>query len=556
SSSSSEDTIAEKFYSKPTNNNLRTSSASNTTNMKQEFVKSGDKKEDKKVEEKKRHMSKVKCYNCKKEDKDEHVLLAKDHAWMESSSDSDQEINANMVFIAQMEKVLSDSKKSSSSLEDTIAELEVDHNDYEETAKLINQMIKEFDKKIAKYKKRFEKANQQNKDFKNQNKDLQDKYDILKNQATTFEEKNNELNEQIKVLIEKNDDLLAQTNVLQEQLKVKHVVIDTQIKCQAKYAKLEAERYEYMIRYSAYFDNDKQHRKEVADQEILFDKINLDTFSSVRRPKLNDVIWKKKGLSNTVKDNLSFVHHSNLNKNAKQYSRNNLMACNSSDTHRCSKHMTGNCALLTNFMEKFLVTVLFGNNDFAVIVGYGDVVIGSMMIKRVYYVEGLDMLTGDRSSNLYTIALNEIVSNSSSYLLAKASSLQSWLWHQHLSHLNFSIINNLVKNNLVRGLPKMKLKKDRLCFACEQRKIHRKHHKYKMSFASNKPLYLLYVDLCGSMRVEIINGKRYDDVGKLKAKEDIAMFVGYAKDSAAFRVYNKRTHKIYESVNIFDYLRL
>nr|GFB33410.1 integrase, catalytic region, zinc finger, CCHC-type, peptidase aspartic, catalytic [Tanacetum cinerariifolium] len=120
----------------------------------------------------------------------------------------------------------------------------------------------------------------------------------------------------------------------------------------------------------------------------------------------------------------------------------------------CSKHMTGNRALLTNFVEKFLGIVRFGNNDFAVIAGYGDVVIGSMTIKKVYYVEGLghnlfsvgqfcdkglkvvfrkstyfvqnedgvDLLTGDRSLNLYTIALNEVSSNSSTYLLAKASS--------------------------------------------------------------------------------------------------------------------------------------
>ncbi|GKF82000.1 retrotransposon protein, putative, ty3-gypsy subclass, partial [Tanacetum coccineum] len=89
-------------------------------------------------------MSKVKCYNCKKEghfakdykkakvkdynyyktkmllakkDGDEHVLLAEDQAWMESSSDSDQEISANMVFMAKMEKVLLDSEESSSSAE-------------------------------------------------------------------------------------------------------------------------------------------------------------------------------------------------------------------------------------------------------------------------------------------------------------------------------------------------------------------------------------------------------------------------------------------------------
>nr|GEZ24656.1 copia protein [Tanacetum cinerariifolium] len=207
----------------------------------------------------------------------------------------------------------------------------------------------------------------------------------------------------------------------------------------------------------------------------------------------------------------------------------------------CSKHMTGNRALLTNFVEKFLETVRFGNNDFAVIDGYGDVVIGSMTIKKVYYLErlghnlfsvgqfcdkglevafrkstcfvrnddGVDLHTGDRSSNLYTITLNEVASNSSTCLLAKASSLKSWLWHQCLSHLNFATINNLVKNNLVQGLPKMKFKKDHLCSACEQWKIHRKHHKSKMAFASNKPLYLLHVDLCGLMRVQSINGKQY-----------------------------------------------
>nr|GFA74964.1 ribonuclease H-like domain, reverse transcriptase, RNA-dependent DNA polymerase [Tanacetum cinerariifolium] len=77
----------------------------------------------------------------------------------------------------------------------------------------------------------------------------------------------------------------------------------------------------------------------------------------------------------------------------------------------CSKHMTGNRALLTNFVEKFLGTVCFRNNDFAMISGYGDAVI-----------DGVDLLTGDRSSNLYTIALNEVASNSLTCLLAKASS--------------------------------------------------------------------------------------------------------------------------------------
>nr|GFA71917.1 hypothetical protein [Tanacetum cinerariifolium] len=139
-----------KFYSKSTNNNLRTSSTSQSANKKQEFVKSVDKQVEKKANDKKRDMSRVKCYNCKKEghfakyckkakvkdyeyyktkkllakkDKDEQVLLAEDQAWMESSSDSDQEINANMVFMAQIKKVLSDSEASSSSADEKISKV-------------------------------------------------------------------------------------------------------------------------------------------------------------------------------------------------------------------------------------------------------------------------------------------------------------------------------------------------------------------------------------------------------------------------------------------------
>nr|GFB69763.1 hypothetical protein [Tanacetum cinerariifolium] len=91
-----------------------------------------------------------------------------------------------------------------------------------------------------------------------------------------FEMNNEELNEQLKELIEKNDDLLAQMKILPDQLQVKHVVIDTHDECHEKYAKLEEEIYEYMIRYSALFDNDKQHRKHISDQEVLFDKMSVE----------------------------------------------------------------------------------------------------------------------------------------------------------------------------------------------------------------------------------------------------------------------------------------
>nr|GEX33464.1 hypothetical protein [Tanacetum cinerariifolium] len=248
-----------------------------------------------------------------------------------------KEINANMVFMAKMEKVLSDLDESFSSTEETIAEVayytheseseseyetlkyydnstnyglfvndnndqeifhdaiesasenfienyidsqkdydksRVNHNDFEEKDHLVDKLIQMFNHKIAKGQKRIEKANQQRKYLENQNKDLQEKYDVLINQVNTFEEQNNEFNEQVKVLNEKNADLLAQTKVLQDKLKVKHVVIYTHTECQAQYAKHKEERYEYMIRYSALCDNDKQHSKKIDEQDIFFDKMS------------------------------------------------------------------------------------------------------------------------------------------------------------------------------------------------------------------------------------------------------------------------------------------
>nr|GFB35770.1 hypothetical protein [Tanacetum cinerariifolium] len=127
-----------------------------------------------------------------------------------------------------------------------------------------------------------------------------------------------------------------------------------------------------------------------------------------------------------------------------------------------------------------------------------------------------------------------------------ASSSQSWLWHQRLSHLNFATINNLLKNNLVQGLPKMKFEKDHVCSACEQGKIHRKHHKSKTAFASNKPLYLLHIDLCESMRVESINGKRY----VLVVVGDYSRYTWRVRTDNGTKLKNKTLVKFFDEVGI------
>nr|GEY70478.1 hypothetical protein [Tanacetum cinerariifolium] len=56
----------------------------------------------------------------------------------------------------------------------------------------------------------------------------------------------------------------------------------------------------------------------------------------------------------------------------------------------CMKHMMGNLKLLCNFVEKFLGTIRFGNDQFAPIIGYRDLVQENITINSVYYVEGIN----------------------------------------------------------------------------------------------------------------------------------------------------------------------
>ncbi|GJV74610.1 retrovirus-related pol polyprotein from transposon TNT 1-94 [Tanacetum coccineum] len=206
----------------------------------------------------------------------------------------------------------------------------------------------------------------------------------------------------------------------------------------------------------------------------------------------------------------------------------------------CSKHMTRDRSQLTNFVSKFLGTVKFGNDHVAKIMGYGDYQIGNVTISRVYYVErlrhnlfsvgqfydsnlevafhqhtcyifnleGVDLLTGSRGDNLYTLSLGDMMASSPIYLL----------------------------HGLVRGLPKLKFEKDHLCSACALGKSTKKPHKPKSEDTNQEKLYLLHMDLCGPMRVASVNGKKYilvivDDYSRftwvkcLRSKDEAPAFI-------------------------------
>nr|GEX95215.1 hypothetical protein [Tanacetum cinerariifolium] len=264
----------------------------------------------------------------------------------------------------------------------------------------------------------------------------------------------------------------------------------------------------------------------------------------------------------------------------------------------CLRHMIDDRLKLINFVEKFIGTVRFGNDQFAAIVGYGDYQIGDIIITRVYYVEGL-------SYNLFSVG-------------QFCDAGLEVDFRKHTCYIRNEDKVDLLKarKDLVRALPKLKYKKEHLCPSCKLGKSKKSSHSLKTVNTNTEVLNTLHMDLCGPIRVESINKKKYilvivDDYNRfgwvrfLRIKDetpkvikkfiilmqralnatvrclrtyngteffkktltkfcesvgithntDIGIFVGYAPTKKAYRIYNKRTHKIQETVHVtFDEL--
>nr|GEX31891.1 integrase, catalytic region, zinc finger, CCHC-type, peptidase aspartic, catalytic [Tanacetum cinerariifolium] len=168
----------------------------------------------------------------------------------------------------------------------------------------------------------------------------------------------------------------------------------------------------------------------------------------------------------------------------------------------CSKHITGNLKLLTNFMEKFLGTVKFGNDQIAPILGYGDLVQGTVIIKRVYYVEGLN-------HNLFFIGQ------------FYDADLEVAFWKYTC------YIRDLKGNDLLTG-------------------------------SRGTDLYLITLQDTSSPNLICLMGKASSDgenLDKMKEKGDASIFVGYFTQSRAYRVFNKKTRVMVETIHVnFDEL--
>ncbi|GJT15096.1 retrovirus-related pol polyprotein from transposon TNT 1-94 [Tanacetum coccineum] len=187
----------------------------------------------------------------------------------------------------------------------------------------------------------------------------------------------------------------------------------------------------------------------------------------------------------------------------------------------CSKHMTGDRSLLRNFIEKFMGTVRFGNDNFAAITGYGDYIHGNITICHVYYVEGLghnlfsvgQFCDGDLE---WALLFYKCYIRNGKEMICSLADAISFLYYLSLFFLTWLLLypSVLCPKQLQQshgyGIEDCHiLILDHLCYACERGKSKKASHPPKLVSSDHSKLELLHMDLCGPMRVASINGKKY-----------------------------------------------
>ncbi|GKA68244.1 retrovirus-related pol polyprotein from transposon TNT 1-94 [Tanacetum coccineum] len=290
-----------------------------------------------------------------------------------------------------------------------------------------------------------------------------------------------------------------------------------------------------------------------------------------------------------------------------------------------------------------LFSVKFGNDHVVKILGYGDYQIRNVTISRVYYVkglgynlfsvgqfcdlnlevafrqhtcfirnlEGVDLLTGSRGNNLYTVSLGDMMASSPICLLSKASktkskdeapdfiikflkviqvrlkvpvqrirtdnrtefvnqTLREYYEKVGISHETYVArsphqngvlerhnckLIEAARTILIYIKASLFLWAEAVATACytQNRSIVRlRHEKTPYELLHDKPPDLSFFHVFGALCYPTNDS---DNLGKLQPKADIGIFIGYAATKKAFRIFNRHTRRIIETIHVdFDEL--
>ncbi|GKE65771.1 retrovirus-related pol polyprotein from transposon TNT 1-94 [Tanacetum coccineum] len=212
--------------------------------------------------------------------------------------------------------------------------------------------------------------------------------------------------------------------------------------------------------------------------------------------------------------------------------------------------MTGDRSQLTHFVHKFLSTVKFSNDQIAKIMGYGDYQIWNITISRFIWVKFL--ASKDEAPDfiikflkMIQVRLNAIVRNIRTDNGTEFENQTLCTYYQSVA----------VRTMLIYTKAPLFLWAEAVATACytqNQSIIQRRHRKTPYELLHDKKPDLSYLHVLGAL---CYPNNDSEDLGKLQVKADIGIFIGYAPKKKAYRIYNRCTQKIIETIHVdFDEL--
>nr|GEW75979.1 hypothetical protein [Tanacetum cinerariifolium] len=291
-----------------------------------------------------------------------------------------------------------------------------------------------------------------------------------------------------------------------------------------------------------------EHTKAVFNNEIIpFIKSLKNIFNVFDKDLLSEI----KEVKTDFDQMEAAVQHSSVDKQCLEIANKELL----SENDRLSQQiMSKSCEMCLNHDAEFSKSKQayndllnkFENEQIARIIGYADYQVGNVVIlkKNICFIcdlEGADLISESRDTNLYTISLDDMLKSSLICLLSKASKTKSWLWNRRLSHLNFGTLNKLAKDAI-----------NTACNTQNSSLIRHPYNKTPYELMQHKKPNLSFLHVFALLCYPIND---HEDLGKFDAKADIGIFVGYAPAKKVFRIYNKRTRIISKTIHVtFDEL--
>ncbi|KAL0378499.1 UNVERIFIED_CONTAM: putative mitochondrial protein [Sesamum radiatum] len=146
-------------------------------------------------------------------------------------------------------------------------------------------------------------------------------------------------------------------------------------------------------------------------------------------------------------------------------------------------------------MKKNLLSV-------AQLISSGHIILFGPQDVKVYRnveILGEPVMMGRRMESVY------VMSAETAYVDKARRNETADLWHMRLSHVSYSKLDTMKKKSMLKGLPKLEVRRDTVCAGCQYGKAHQLPYE-ESNFRAKEPLELIHSDVFGPVRQASIGG--------------------------------------------------